>query len=99
MFRTVSPSITWSFTLYTQQCYMSYRFADSLLSANLYDIYHCCVYRVKLQMMDEETVRNMQSFIPKDKFEKLAHFVVFIRRIHHDARSPECQIQMSKRSG
>jgi len=35
------------------------------LSANLYDIYHCCVYSAKLLMMDKVTVRNMQSFIPK----------------------------------
>jgi hypothetical protein len=34
------------------------------LSANLYDIYHCCVYREKLLMMGRRTVRNMQSFIP-----------------------------------
>jgi len=35
------------------------------LSANLYDIYHCCVYSEKLLMMDRETVRNMLSFNPK----------------------------------
>jgi len=35
------------------------------LSANLYDIYHCCVYSEKLQMMDRGNVRNMKSFIPK----------------------------------
>jgi len=35
------------------------------VSANLYDIYHCCVYSEKLLMMDRGTVRNMQSFIPK----------------------------------
>jgi len=35
------------------------------LSANLYDIYHCCVYSEKLMMMDRGTVRNMQSFIPR----------------------------------
>ena len=29
------------------------------LSANLYDIYHCCVYSEKLLMIDRETVRNM----------------------------------------
>ena len=29
------------------------------LSANLYDTYHCCVYSVKLLLMDRETVRNM----------------------------------------
>jgi len=29
------------------------------LSANLYDIYHCCVYSKKLLMMDRGIVRNM----------------------------------------
>jgi len=29
------------------------------LSANLYDIYHCCVYSEKLLMVDTGTVRNM----------------------------------------
>jgi len=29
------------------------------LSANLYDIYHCCMYSEKLLMMDRGTVRNM----------------------------------------
>jgi len=53
VFRTVPLSIIRSFSLYTQQWYMSYRFADSLragafaparkLWANMYDIYHCCV--------------------------------------------------------
>jgi len=50
MFRTVSLSIIRSFSLYTQQWYMSYRFADT---------YHCCVYSEKLLMMDRGTVRNM----------------------------------------
>jgi len=61
IFRTVPLSIIRSFSLYAQQWYMSYRFADSCpqLSANLYDIYHCCVYSEKLLMMDRETVRNM----------------------------------------
>jgi hypothetical protein len=35
------------------------------LSANLYDIYHCCVYGEKLLTMDRGTVRNMYSVIPK----------------------------------
>jgi hypothetical protein len=75
MFRTVPLSIIKSFSLYTQQWCMSYRFADSLqagselnqfctdpsrkLSANLYDIYHCCVYSEKLLIMDRGTVRDM----------------------------------------
>jgi hypothetical protein len=29
------------------------------LSANLYNIYHCCVYSEKRLMMDRGTVRNM----------------------------------------
>jgi len=62
MFRTVPLSIIMSFSLYTQQWYMSYRFADSLragsgrfrpdparkLSANPYDIYNCCMYSEKV---------------------------------------------------
>jgi len=75
VFRTVPLSIISSFSLYTQQWYMSYMFADSLLasrirmefhpnpahklSANLYDIYHCCAYSDTLLMMDRGTVRNM----------------------------------------
>jgi len=62
------------------------------LSENLYDVYHCCVYGEKILMMDRGTVRNMQSFIPKNKFEKLVHLIGFIIRIYHDARSAERQI-------
>jgi len=53
MFRTVPLSIIRSFSLYTQQWYVSYSFADSLragefapahkLSANQYDIPLLCV--------------------------------------------------------
>jgi len=50
MFRTVPLSIIRSFSLYTQQWYMSRRFAD---------IHHCCVYSEKLLMMDRGTVLNM----------------------------------------
>jgi len=71
MFRTVPLSTIRRFSLYTQQWYMSYRFADSASSsvhhqefftvhtANLYDIYHCCVYSEKLLMVDRGTVQNM----------------------------------------
>ena len=34
-------------------------------TANLYDVYHSCVYGEKLLMMDRGTVRNLSSFIPK----------------------------------
>ena len=57
MFRTVPLFIIRSFSLYTQQWYMS---------ANLYDIHHCYVYSEKLLMMDRRTVRNMQNFISFD---------------------------------
>jgi len=74
MFRRVPLSITRSFSLYTQQWYMSYSFADSLrggsglssvlillanCDCNLYDIYYCCVYSEKVLVMDRGTVRNM----------------------------------------
>jgi len=54
MFWTVPLSIIRSFSLYTQQWYMSYRFAD---------IYHCCVYSEKLLMMDRGTVQNMYGMV------------------------------------
>jgi hypothetical protein len=71
MFRTVPLSIIKSFSLHTQQWCMSYRLQLQLasgirmfspdparkLSANLYDIYHCCVYSEKHLMMDGGTVR------------------------------------------
>jgi len=64
MFRTVPLSIIRSFSLYTQQYYMLYRFADSLRAGSgrncsMYDINHCCVYSEKLLMMERGTVRNM----------------------------------------
>jgi hypothetical protein len=46
----------------------------------------------KFLMMDRGTVRNMKSFISKNKFEKLVHLFGFIIRICHDARTPERQI-------
>jgi len=52
MFRTVPLSFIRSFSLYTQQWYMSNIY-------DIYDIYHCCVYSEKLLMVDRETDRNM----------------------------------------
>jgi hypothetical protein len=40
------------------------------LSANLYDIYHCCVYSEKLLVMDGGTVRDTKSFIPRINLRK-----------------------------
>jgi len=69
MFRTVPLSIIRSFSLYTQQWYMSYSLRAGSgrirpdparkLSANLYDIYHRYVYSEKLLIVDRGTVRNM----------------------------------------
>ena len=53
MFRTVPLSIIRSFSLYTQQCYMSYSFADSLraesgwnCSSNLILLASCMTYTI-----------------------------------------------------
>ena len=70
MFRIDPLSINRNFPLYTQQWYISLQLASRIrmelspdparkLSANLYDIYHWCVYSEKLPMMDRGTVRNM----------------------------------------
>ena len=66
---TLTLSIVRNFSLYTQQRYKSYRFADSLragsgwniliFSPNLYDIYHYCVYSENFLMMVTGTVRNI----------------------------------------
>ena len=42
----------------TNEMHKLLKFA-SKLSANLYDIYHCCVYSSRLITMDRGTVRNM----------------------------------------
>jgi hypothetical protein len=73
MFQTFSVFIIRSLSLYKQQWYMSYRFADSLrtgsgwnvlillasCNCNLYVIYHCRVYSEIPLMMNRETVRNV----------------------------------------
>ena len=78
---------------------MSYWFADSLREGsgrssvpillascqqNSMDIYHYCVYREKILMMDRGTVRNMWIFHSKNRFENLVHVVGFIIRIVTD---------------
>jgi len=56
---------------------MSYRFADSLL-ANLYDIYHCCVYSKKTPDVGQRNCPKYVEFSSKNKFEKLLLLVGFI---------------------
>jgi len=62
MIRTVPLSIISSFSLYTQQWYMSYRFADSLRAGfgrNRFGSAAEHVLSEKLLMMDRGIVRNM----------------------------------------
>jgi len=59
MFRKVPLSII-SFSLYTQQWYMSHRFSDSLRAGSGRN---CYVYSEKLLMMDRGTARNVWIFI------------------------------------
>jgi len=61
------------------------------LSANLYDIYHCCV-QWKTPDDGRRNCPKHVEFYSKNKCEKLVHLVGFIIRIYHDARSPERQI-------
>ena len=74
MFRRVPLSIIRSFSLYTQQWYMSYRFADSCkqLSANS-----------KQWKTPDDGQRNCPKrveFHSKNKFVKLVHLVGFITK-------------------
>ena len=69
MFRAVPLYIIRSFSLYTEQWYMSYRFADSLragsecvlilLPSCQQTCMYCCVYSEKFLMMDRGTARNI----------------------------------------
>ena len=62
------------FSLYTQQWYMSYR------SANLYDMYHCCVFSENSPDDGQRNCPKHVEFKSKNKFEKLVHLVGFIIR-------------------
>jgi len=81
MFRTVNLSIIRSFSLYTQQWYMSYRFADSLKDV-CKPVWHIPLPGVQWKTPDEGQ-RNCPKhveFQSKNKFEKLVHLVGFIIR-------------------
>jgi hypothetical protein len=83
LFRTVPLSIIRSYSLYTQQLSSSrIRMfhpdpAARKLSANLYDIYHCCVYSEKLLMMGMGICPKHVDFHSKIKFEKISASVWF----------------------
>jgi hypothetical protein len=79
LFRTFPLSIIRNFSLYTQQWYMSYMFRK--LSANLYDIYHCCVYSKKTPDDGQRNCPKHVEFHSKNKFEKLVHLVGFLYKL------------------
>jgi len=101
MFRTVPLSIIRSFSLYTQQWYMSYRIRTELVpSWSCSQAVSKTVWHVPLLCVQWKTPDDRQRICPKhvefysnNKFEKLVHLVGFIIRIYHDARSPERQIR------
>jgi len=62
------------------------------LSANQYDIYHCCVHRGKTPDDGQRNCTKHVAFYSKNKFEELVRLVGFIIRFYHDSRSPERQI-------
>jgi len=67
------------------------------LSANLYDIYNCCVYSKKPPDDVQRNCPKHVEFYSKNKFEKLVHLIGFIVRIyHHEARSLERQMSNFK---
>jgi hypothetical protein len=88
MFQTVPLSIIRSFSLYTQQWYMSYRFADSLWAGSGCSIlillskpvWHMPLLCVQWKTPDdgERNCLKHVEFHSKNKFEKLVHLVGFI---------------------
>jgi hypothetical protein len=94
MFRTVPMSVIRSFSLYTQQWYMSYRFAGSLRAGsgwnilillascqhNLYDINLLLCVQQKARDDGQRNCPKHAEFHSKNKFEKLVHLVGFIIR-------------------
>jgi len=94
VFRTVPLSINRSFSLYTQQWYMSYRFADSLWAASGRFLLArcqqtCTIYTTAVcTVLDcwwwtQELSETRRVLFQKKKIEKLVHLVGFvIRRIN-----------------
>ena len=95
MFRTVPLSIIRSFSLYTHQWYMSYRFTDILRAGSGRSSFLILLASCVLWKTPDDGQRNCPKhveFYSKNKFEKLVHSFVSIIRIYHHARSPERQI-------
>ena len=84
MFRTVPLSIIRSFSLYAQQWYMSYMFADNLQTScqQTCMTYTIAVCTVKHSWWWTEELSKTLEFQSKNKFEKLVHLVgVVIRNL------------------
>jgi len=99
MFWTVPLSIIRSFSLYTAMVYviqvcrqlasrsrMFHPDPPQQLSANLYDIYHCCV-QWKTPDDGQRNCPKHAEFHSKNKFEKFVHPVGFIIRNCHNSCS------------
>jgi len=93
MFRTVTVSTIRNFSLYTQQWYMSYRFADSLRAGTgrssvlflsvIKHVWHTPLLCIQWKIPDDGR-RNCPKhveFYSKNKFEKLVHLVGLITGI------------------
>jgi len=73
-------SIIRSFSLYTQQWYMSYRFADSLLAScqQTCMTYSIAVCTVKNSWWWTQELSEICRFYSKNKFEKLLHIYLVL---------------------
>ena len=82
IFRTVPLSIVRSFSLYTRQCYMSYRFCCQLASRISKPVWHIPLLCVQWKTPDDgqRNCPKHTEFYSKNKFEKLVHLVGFIIR-------------------
>jgi len=75
MFRTFPLSIIKRFSLYT---------------ANMYDIYHYCVYSEKFLMMDRGTFRKFYSKNKVEKLVILGGFIIRTNVLDLQRVSPNC---------
>ena len=100
MFQTVPLSIIRSFTLYTQQWYMSHRFTNTLRAGPDVPSWSCsqAVWHISLLCVQwkipDDGQRNCLKHVEfyfKNKLKKLVHLVGFIISNYHDARSTERQ--------
>ena len=101
MFRTVPLSIIRSFSLCTQQWYVSYilragsgRNCSQAVSKPVWNIPLLCA-QWKSPDDGQMNCPKHVEFYSKNKFEKLVHLIGFITRIYHDTRSPVRQTCMN----